>query len=67
MQHVYMKGVALNPFATVNESTECTELPVDSDTKCIFHRMYGTHLVGDWAYPTDARRNIRGFAVIASA
>src|SRR6266699_3206501 len=59
--------MTLDPFATVDESTQRTELPVDVYPKGIFHGMDGAQLVSDGANAADTGRDIGSFAIHATA
>src|SRR5215471_15826857 len=59
--------MALDPFATVDESPQRAELPVDVYATGIFHGMDGAHLVGDGANAADTGCDIGSFAIHAAA
>src|SRR6266566_3899281 len=59
--------MTLDPFPTVDESPQRTELPVDVYPKGIFHCMHSAHLVGDGANAADTSGDIGSFAIHATA
>src|SRR6266566_6703347 len=59
--------MALDPFATVDEPPQRTELPVNVYAKGIFHCMHSAHLVGDGANAADTGRDIGSFSIHATA
>src|SRR5262249_11685559 len=67
VQHVDMEGVALDPFAAVEQPAERTDLTADRDPKCILHRMDRAHLIGDRANAADAGSYVRCLSVRAAA
>src|SRR5919108_3212557 len=67
MQHVNVKRVAFDPFATIDQPAQRPELAVNCNSEGILDRVDGTHLVCDWADSTNPGGDIRKFSEIATA
>ncbi len=67
MQHVDVQHMALDPFATVEQTAQFAQLALDLEAEDLLHRVDRTHLVGDRADAADARGDVRRFAVAAPA
>src|SRR6266700_3670906 len=67
MEHVDMQGMALDPFATVEQPPQLAKLPVNYYAEGLLHRMDGAHLVGDGTDAADASSDIGGLTVHATS
>ena len=67
VEHIDVQDVAFDPFAAVQESAKLADRRGDLDAQRLFHRVASAHLIGDGADPADPRRNIGGFAKVATA
>ena len=58
MQEVHVQGVALDPLATVQETTQLLHLGADSGPESVLDGGARRHLVGNRANAADAGRNV---------
>ena len=56
VQHEDVQGVALDPFAAVDQSPQIAKRTVNRDAASVLDRLAGAHLVRDRADAADARR-----------
>lgn len=67
MQHVDVQGLALDPFAAVEQPAQRGQLPVHDDSAGVLDRAAGAHLVGDRADAAHPGGDVGRFGVGASA
>ena len=67
MQHVDMQGVALDPFAAVEQPAKVAQGACDLNAQGLLHRVNRTHLVRHRADAADPRGDVRRLGVGAPA
>jgi hypothetical protein len=63
VKEVDVENVALDPLPAVEKPSELADRSVDLHPQGPFHRVARAHLVGDWADPADAGRDVRRLEV----
>jgi len=64
VQEVHVQGVAGNPFAAIEQSTEGSDVLGDLGLARCFDRLAGRGLVGDRTDSADPRCDVGGFGVL---
>src|SRR6266702_6751546 len=67
VQHVDVQGMALDPFAAVEQPAQGAQLSLNGYAEGMLHRVYGAHLVSDRADAADTRGDIGSLAIRTTA
>lgn len=67
MQQIDVQRVTVDPFTAIQQPPQRNEIVIDIDAAGFFDRVTGADLIGNGAYPADARSQVRRLGVCTAS